>query len=192
MYAVVEIGGMQWRVAKKDTLKVPKVDTKVGQSIELDRVLLVVDKGKVDIGKPFVSGMRVKATVVSHGKADKVKVFKKKRRKGYQVLRGHRQDYTEIRIDTIGAAKAAPKAAKTETKEAAPKKPSTPKAATEAKSATAKKPASASKPSSAASKSASAKPAPSSQKATEGSTTTKKPATKNTSEKKTTGTKKEG
>ena len=101
MYAVVEVGGMQWKIAKADTIRVPKIEAEAGKSIELDRILLVVDKEKVTVGKPVVPDVSVKAMVVSHGKADKVMVFKKKRRKDYKVLRGHRQEYTELRIDGI-------------------------------------------------------------------------------------------
>ena len=170
MYAVVEIGGMQWRVAKKDTLRVPKVNSEVGKSIELDRVLLFVDEEKVEIGEPFLDGMKVKATVVAHGKDDKVKVFKKKRRKGYRVLRGHRQDYTEIRIDAIGAAKAAPKTPK-----------ATPKQETAKKDASSKKPSPANKPAEPKTESKSkTKPAPAaastSKKTTRASATAKKSA----------------
>jgi len=105
MYAIVEVGGMQWKISNKKTIRVPKLEEEPGQSIELDRVLLVVDNGKVNIGKPIVPQAKVKATVLSHGKAKKIKVFKKKRRKGYRVLRGHRQEYTELRIDRISFSK---------------------------------------------------------------------------------------
>lgn len=101
MYAIVEMGGMQWKVTKAMTLRVPRIDKEPGKPVEFDRVLLIVDKGKVDIGTPWIKNARVKATVVSHGKAKKVKVFKKKRRKDYKVLKGHRQDFTELRVDGI-------------------------------------------------------------------------------------------
>jgi large subunit ribosomal protein L21 len=102
MYAVIEVAGVQCKVAGEKTIRVPKLEIEPGKSLELDRVLLVVDEDKVNIGKPLVANVKVKATVVAHGKADKVKVFKKKRRKNYKVLKGHRQEYTEIRIDSIG------------------------------------------------------------------------------------------
>jgi len=105
MYAIVEVGGMQWKVSNSDIIRVPKIEEEVGKAIELDRVLLVVDEDKVRIGKPVVSDITVKATILSHGKAEKVKVFKKKRRKSYRVLRGHRQEYTELKIDRISNAK---------------------------------------------------------------------------------------
>lgn len=107
MYVVVEVGGMQWKVSKSQTIRVPKMDADPGKAVELDRVLLMVDGGNVKIGKPVVPQAVVKATVLSHGKADKVRVFKKKRRKGYRVLKGHRQGFTELRIDKIGVVKAA-------------------------------------------------------------------------------------
>ena len=81
MYAVVEVAGMQCKVAGKEKIRVPKLELEPGKSLELDRVLLVVDKDRVNIGKPLVANAKVKATVLAHGKADKVKVFKKKRRK---------------------------------------------------------------------------------------------------------------
>lgn len=196
MYAVVEIGGMQWRVAKKDTVRVPKVQKEVGITIDFDRVLLLVDKGKVEIGKPFLSGMKVKATVVSHGKADKVKVFKKKRRKGYRVLKGHRQDYTEIRIDSIGAGKAVPKSEKTEIKQEPAKKTAAPKTAASKKEAALKKQA-APKKQAASKKAAESKPASSSKPKTAAKSPASKkkadpPASKMPAPKKTSDTKKEG
>ncbi len=105
MYAVVEIGGMQWKVNNAQILRVPKIDGEPGSSIEFDHVMLVVDGDEVQIGQPLVSNIKVKATVLSHGKAKKVQIFKKKRRKHYDKLRGHRQEYTELRIDQIGLVK---------------------------------------------------------------------------------------
>ena len=102
MYAIVEVSGMQCKVTGKETIRVPKLEIEPGKSLVLDRVLLVVDKDNVKVGKPLVSNAKIQATVVAHKKSPKIKVFKKKRRKNYQVLRGHRQEYTEIRIDSIG------------------------------------------------------------------------------------------
>jgi large subunit ribosomal protein L21 len=102
MYAIIEVRGIQCKVAGKETIRVPKIELEPGKSLELDRVLLIVDNDQVKIGKPLVSNAKVKATVLTHGKARKIKIFKKKRRKSYQVLKGHRQEYTEIRIDSIG------------------------------------------------------------------------------------------
>jgi len=141
MYAIIEVGGLQYKVAKDQKLRVPKIDKEVGKSVELKNVLLFVDKDKVEVGKPIVKNISVKATILSHGKDKKVLVFKKKRRKGYKVLKGHRQQFTEIKIDKIGTVKeAAPKPASAKT---AAKPKAAPKAKTEAKPKTApkKKPA---------------------------------------------------
>jgi large subunit ribosomal protein L21 len=107
MYTIVEIGGMQWKASEGDIIKVPSIDAEPEKTFEVDRVLLLVDGDKVQIGKPVVSGVSVTATVLSHGKNDKVQVFKKKRRKNYQVHRGHRQGFTQIKISKITAAKEA-------------------------------------------------------------------------------------
>jgi large subunit ribosomal protein L21 len=105
MYAIVEVGGLQWKVSKKKILRVPKMDVEPGKVIDINNVLLVVDGKSVTIGKPLVKGAQVKAKVVSHGKDKKVIVFKKKRRKNYRVTKGHRQDYTELKIDQISVGK---------------------------------------------------------------------------------------
>lgn len=101
MYAVIEVNGVQWKVSKDSRIRVPKIEKEPGKSIDIDRILLLVDKDQINVGKPVVSNARVKATVLSHGKAEKIKVFKKKRRKDYKVLKGHRQQYTELHIDKI-------------------------------------------------------------------------------------------
>lgn len=103
MYAIVELAGMQWKVQEKQTLRVPSVTAEPGKSISIDQVLLIADGQNVKVGLPTVPGAKVEATVVSHGKGDKVLIFKKKRRKNYKVLRGHRQPFTEIRIEKITA-----------------------------------------------------------------------------------------
>ncbi|MCD6116258.1 50S ribosomal protein L21 [bacterium] len=103
MYAIIEVSGLQYKVTKGQKLRVNKLDTEVGKKVDFKEVLLVVDNDKVTVGKPVVAKTVVKATVLSHGKDKKVLVFKKKRRKGYKVFRGHRQEYTEIMIDKIGA-----------------------------------------------------------------------------------------
>ncbi len=105
MYAIVEISGKQYRVAEKDVLYIPKQEVEVDKKVKFDRVLLVGGKGKVKVGKPTVSGASVTAKVVDHVKADKIIVFKKKRRKGYRVKNGHRQPYTQVSIEKIGAGK---------------------------------------------------------------------------------------
>ena len=133
MYAIVEIGGYQWKVSKKETLKVPKIEAEPGKTINLDQVLLIVDGEKVNIGKPLVSDATVKAKVVSHGRGKKVMVFKKKRRKDYKVKKGHRQDFTEITIESIGFGKTVKKTA--DSKADAKPAPKTEKKAAPAKSA---------------------------------------------------------
>ena len=112
MYAVVDIKGFQYKLEKGERLKVPKYDLEVGKKITFPEVLLVSDDKGVNVGAPFVEGAVVEATVVDHGKYDKIVVFKKKRRKDYSVKRGHRQNYTEIEIKTIKIAKKAAGAAK--------------------------------------------------------------------------------
>jgi len=104
MYAIVDIAGKQFKVEKDATLFVPRLEAAVGAQVTFDRVLLVDDGKKVKVGTPAVKGFAVKATVVDHVKADKLVVFKKKRRKGYRVKRGHRQPYTQISIDSLKAA----------------------------------------------------------------------------------------
>ncbi|RNC86100.1 MAG: 50S ribosomal protein L21 [Balneola sp.] len=114
MYAVVEIGGHQYKVAEKDILFVDKQNVE-GKSVSFDKVLLVKDDKGVKVGTPVVEGAQVSATILDTVKADKVLVFKKKRRKGYQKMNGHRQVMSQIQIEGItlnGAKKkaAAPKA----------------------------------------------------------------------------------
>ena len=101
MYAVIKTGGKQFKVTEGDTLKVEKLSTEVGKALNLNSVLTLVDGDKVKIGTPVVKGASVDATVISHGKGDKVKIFKMNRRKGYRKSQGHRQSFTEIKIDKI-------------------------------------------------------------------------------------------
>lgn len=139
MYAIVDIAGQQFKVEKDTKVFAHRLEGKEGSKVTFDKVLLLDDKGKVTVGTPTVTGATVSAKIVSHLKDDKVLVFKKKRRKGYQKLNGHRQALTELVIEGIsakgGAKKAAPKAEKkapakpkAEKKEAAPKKKAAPKA----------------------------------------------------------------
>ncbi len=101
MYAIVKIGGHQYKVAEQQNIFVNRLSAE-GEKITLDEVLLVKDaKGKVKIGKPVVKGAKVEAKIVDNPKADKVIVFKKKRRKGYKVKRGHRQPVTQLQIEKI-------------------------------------------------------------------------------------------
>jgi large subunit ribosomal protein L21 len=101
MYAVIEIGGQQFKVKKDDLILAPKISGEVGSTVEFDRVLLTVDDKGVKIGNPVLEGNQVKATIVDFERGKKVIVFKKKRRKGYKVKNGHKQDYTRLKIDEI-------------------------------------------------------------------------------------------
>ena len=103
MYAVIKTGGKQYRVVPGEKLKVEKLVGDVGSDIVLDQVLMVADGDKVSVGAPMVKGASVKATVISHGRHDKVMIFKMRRRKHYRKTQGHRQDYTEIQIQDIAA-----------------------------------------------------------------------------------------
>ena len=137
MYAIVDIAGQQFKVAKDQKVYIHRLDAKTGTKVSFDQVLLLDDDGKVTVGAPAIANASVKAKVVKHLKDDKVIVFKKKRRKGYRVKNGHRQSLTEIvieSIDTSAKKKAAPAAkaekeavkanpaAKKETAKAAPKR----------------------------------------------------------------------
>jgi large subunit ribosomal protein L21 len=101
MYAVIKTGGKQYRVTQGETLKIETVAGDVGSAIVLDKVLMVGNGDKVTVGKPMLAGASVNATIVANGRHDKVKIFKMRRRKHYQKHQGHRQNYTEIRIDGI-------------------------------------------------------------------------------------------
>ena len=122
MYAIVEIAGQQFKVAKDQKVYVHRLAAEEGANVQFDRVLLLEDGSKITIGAPAVSGAAVEAKVIKHCKGDKVLVFKKKRRKGYKVKNGHRQYLTQIVIENILASGAKPAAAKTAApKAAAPK-----------------------------------------------------------------------
>jgi large subunit ribosomal protein L21 len=101
MYAIVEIAGQQFKVEKDRRVYVQRLKAEEGAQVTFDRVMLVDNDGDVKVGTPTVSGANVTATVLQHLKGDKVLVFKKKRRKGYQKLNGHRQCLTSIKIDGI-------------------------------------------------------------------------------------------
>ena len=103
MYAIIRTGGKQYQVAAGDTLRVEKLQGEVGDTVELSDVLLVADGENVKVGQPMVDGARVVAKIAEQGKAKKVLVFKKKKRKGYRVLRGHRQLFTALTIEEITA-----------------------------------------------------------------------------------------
>ena len=105
MYAIVEIAGHQFKVQKDQQVYVNRLDVEEGKKVTFDRVLLVDDNGKVTVGAPAISGAQVSAQVERHLKGDKVLIFKKKRRKGYQKLNGFRASLTEIKIMNIKVAK---------------------------------------------------------------------------------------
>ena len=101
MYAIVDIAGQQFKLNENKSVYVHRLDAKEGDSVTFDKVLMIGNDGAVTVGKPTISGASVTATVVSHLKGDKVLVFKKKRRKGYQKMNGHRQSFTKIQVDSI-------------------------------------------------------------------------------------------
>lgn len=141
MYAIVDIAGQQFKVEKGQEIFVHRLEDKEGSKVNFDGVLLVEDGGKISVGTPFVKGITVSAKILSHDKADKITVFKKKRRKGYQKENGHRQYLSKIQIEEIGkpaAIKAEPKKEAEPQKEVAakttaPKKKASPKKETAAK-----------------------------------------------------------
>ncbi len=137
MFAIVEIAGQQFKVAKDQKVFVQRLDAKTGDKVSFDQVFMMADGDKFTVGAPAVANASVEAKVVRHLKDDKVIVFKKKRRKGYRVKNGHRQSLTEIVIESVGvgkAKKAAPKAKAATPKAAAPK--AAPKAAADFSSKT--------------------------------------------------------
>jgi large subunit ribosomal protein L21 len=101
MYAVVKTGGKQYRVVAGEKIKVEQIPADVGAEITLDQVLMVGEGESVKIGTPIVAGAKVTAKVLAHGRHDKVKIFKMRRRKHYQKHQGHRQNYTELEIAQI-------------------------------------------------------------------------------------------
>jgi large subunit ribosomal protein L21 len=103
MYAVIKTGGKQYRVAEGDTLKVEKISADEGASVELDKVLMVADGEDVKVGKPYLDGGKVMATIKAHGRGKKVKIVKFRRRKQHLKRQGHRQWFTELTITGINA-----------------------------------------------------------------------------------------
>ena len=103
MYAVVKTGGKQYRVSAGEKLRIEQITADVGQEILLEEVLLVADGDALKMGTPLISGAKVKAKVLKHGRGDKVQIFKMRRRKHYRKSQGHRQNYTEIEILGIAA-----------------------------------------------------------------------------------------
>jgi large subunit ribosomal protein L21 len=103
MYAVIRSGGKQFRVEPGDALRVEKLEGAVGDRVELDEVLLIAGDGEAKIGKPLVKGAKVVGVITAQGRAEKIIVFKMKRRKGYRRKAGHRQLYTEVQVEGIEA-----------------------------------------------------------------------------------------
>lgn len=102
MYAIVDIAGAQFKVAQNDQIDAPKLPGEVGTTVELDKVILLTgETGDVKVGKPYVAGAKVTATIVGHGKGKKVTIFKKIKREGYTLFKGHRQQHTTLKIDSI-------------------------------------------------------------------------------------------
>ena len=127
MYAVIESCGKQYKVAEGDVVFFEKLDAEEGKKVSFDKVILVSNDGKVEVGNPYVKGVKVEGKVVSHGKAKKIIVFKMKAKKNYRRKQGHRQPYTKVEITAIKtpAEKATEKKA-----EEAEKKPATKKTET--------------------------------------------------------------
>lgn len=101
MYAVMKSGGRQYRASVGDTIRVEKLPAGVGERLELDEVLLVVDDERVEIGRPAIEGAKILATVVAQEKGPKIRIFKYRPRQGYRRRSGHRQRYTRLRVDEI-------------------------------------------------------------------------------------------
>ena len=101
MYAIVDIAGKQYKVEKDKFVYAPLLDQEEGSAVDFDKVLLVDDEGKVKVGTPTLKGAKVSGKVLEHVKGDKVIVFKKKRRKGYRVKNGHRQQFSKVLIEDI-------------------------------------------------------------------------------------------
>jgi len=102
MYAIVDIAGKQFKVAKDQYIYAPKMEAEAGSNISFDKVLLLDNEGSVQVGAPTVKGAIVSGKVLEHVKGNKVIIFKKKRRKGYVVKNGHRQQFTKVQIESIG------------------------------------------------------------------------------------------
>jgi large subunit ribosomal protein L21 len=179
MYAIVNIAGQQFKVEKDQKLFVHRLEEKEGENVSFDEVLLIDNDKSVVVGEPTIKGAMISGKVISHPRGDKIKVFKKKRRKGYKVRTGHRQYLTEIQIEDI-IEKGAVKEAKAKT---TAKEPASTKASPAAKKPAAKKPAA----KSATDKPAAKKPPvkkPAAAKATTAKPATKKPAAKKPAAKK--------
>ena len=134
MYAVIESCGKQYKVAEGDVVFFEKLDTEAGKKVSFDKVALVSDDKKVEVGAPYVKGVKVEGKVVEHGKGKKIIVYKYKAKKNYRRTRGHRQPFTKVEITKIALAKAEKPAAEVATsEEKVAKKTTTTKKATTAK-----------------------------------------------------------
>jgi large subunit ribosomal protein L21 len=102
MYAIVDIAGKQFKVAKDQYIYAPKMEGDAGSNVSFDKVLLVDNGASVEVGAPTVNGVKVSGKILEHVKGNKVIIFKKKRRKGYAVKNGHRQQFTKVQIESIG------------------------------------------------------------------------------------------
>jgi len=103
MYAIIETGGKQYRVQEGDVFKVEKIDIAEGETVDVDKVLAVSKEGKLTVGSPVVEGAKAVLKVVEHGKGKKIIVFKFKSKKGYRKKQGHRQPYTQVKVEKIEA-----------------------------------------------------------------------------------------
>ncbi len=133
MYAIARIAGKQFRIEPELNVKVPKLDVEEGSSYEISEILMTSDGKKIQVGTPLIEGLKATAKVISHGRDPKIIVFRKKRRKGFKVTRGHRQGFTLLRIENIQGLTAKPKAAEKPKKEAKPKEVPEPEAKAEPK-----------------------------------------------------------
>ena len=102
MYAIVDIAGKQFKVAKDQYIYAPKMEGEAGTAVSFDKVLLTDNGGSIEVGAPTVKGVKVSGKILEHVKGDKVIVFKKKRRKGYAKRNGHREQFTKVQIESIG------------------------------------------------------------------------------------------
>jgi large subunit ribosomal protein L21 len=102
MYAIVDIAGKQFKVAKDQYIYAPKMEGETGATVSFDKVLLTDNGGSIEVGAPTVKGVKVSGKILEHVKGDKVIVFKKKRRKGYAKRNGHREQFTKVQIESIG------------------------------------------------------------------------------------------
>ena len=103
MYAVIKTGGKQYRVTVGEKLKVEQIPADIDSQLDLDQVLMIADGDDVTIGNPVIAGAKVTVSVVSHGRGDKIRIFKMRRRKHYQKRQGHRQNFTELQISSVNA-----------------------------------------------------------------------------------------